>query len=39
MNFKHMPDLEWVYGYPLAIGLMVSVCGVLYSRFRAARWI
>ncbi|HWO12603.1 MAG TPA: magnesium/cobalt transporter CorA [Polyangiaceae bacterium] len=39
MNFKYMPDLEWAYGYPLAIGLMVVVCGALYSRFRAAKWI
>jgi magnesium transporter len=39
MNFKYMPDLEWAYGYPLAIILMLSVCGVLYSRFRAAKWI
>ena len=23
MNFKHMPELEWIYGYPLALGLMV----------------
>lgn len=39
MNFKYMPDLDWAYGYPLAIGLMVVVCGVLYQRFRAAKWI
>jgi magnesium transporter len=39
MNFKYMPDLEWAYGYPLAIILMFSVCVILYSRFRAAKWI
>jgi magnesium transporter len=39
MNFKYMPDLEWAYGYPLALGLMVAACGLLYSRFRAAKWI
>jgi magnesium transporter len=39
MNFKYMPDLEWAYGYPLAILLMFSVCVILYSRFRAAKWI
>jgi magnesium transporter len=39
MNFKYMPDLEWSYGYPLALGLMLTVCVVLYSRFRAAKWI
>jgi magnesium transporter len=39
MNFKYMPDLEWAYGYPLALGLMIAACGFLYSRFRAAKWI
>lgn len=39
MNFKYMPDLEWTYGYPLALALMIAVGGVLYSRFRAAKWI
>lgn len=23
MNFTHMPELEWLYGYPMALGLMV----------------
>ena len=23
MNFKHMPELEWLLGYPFALGLMV----------------
>ena len=23
MNFKHMPELEWTYGYPYAVGLMI----------------
>jgi magnesium transporter len=39
MNFKHMPDLEWPFGYPLALFVMVSVCVILYSRFRAAKWL
>ena len=25
MNFRHMPELEWYYGYPLALALMVAV--------------
>ena len=25
MNFRHMPELEWYYGYPLALLLMVAV--------------
>ncbi len=27
MNFDHMPELHWTYGYPFAIALMVSVSG------------
>lgn len=39
MNFKNMPELEWTFGYPLAIGLMVVVDVYLYFRFRAAKWL
>ena len=39
MNFSNMPDLQWDYGYPAALGLMASVCGFLYFRFRAAKWL
>jgi magnesium transporter len=39
MNFKAMPELNWEYGYPMAISLMVSVCGYLYYRFRKTGWL
>jgi magnesium transporter len=39
MNFKVMPDLEWQYGYPAALGLMAVACGFLYNRFKVARWL
>ncbi len=39
MNFKFMPELEWHYGYPLALAVIVVVCGLLYRRFRKARWL
>jgi magnesium transporter len=39
MNFKTMPELDWVYGYPFAIGLMAVIDLYLYMRFRKARWI
>lgn len=39
MNFSHMPDLQWSYGYPAALALMAAVCGFLYLRFRAAKWL
>lgn len=39
MNFKHMPELEWVGGYPWALALMISsaVLPILYLKRRG--WI
>ena len=39
MNFKNMPELEWKFGYPLALGIMLCTCGYLYYRFRKSRWL
>jgi magnesium transporter len=39
MNFKHMPELEWDYGYFTVLGLMLIACGGLYWRFRRAGWL
>jgi magnesium transporter len=39
MNFKHMPELEWVWGYPLAIGLIGVSCFWLYTRFKQTGWL
>jgi magnesium transporter len=39
MNFKHMPELEWLYGYPFAIGLMVTIAASIITWFRVKRWI
>lgn len=39
MNFEHMPELEWAYGYPLALASVGIVCGVLYWRFKKAQWL
>jgi magnesium transporter len=39
MNFKHMPELEWRYGYPAALGLMAVVAASILAFFRAKRWI
>ena len=39
MNFEHMPELGWTFGYPFAIALMASICGLLYWRFRTIRWL
>ncbi|MFJ9520029.1 magnesium and cobalt transport protein CorA [Kitasatospora sp. NPDC101801] len=39
MNFAHMPELGWVFGYPFAIGLMALVCGGLYLVFKRRDWL
>jgi magnesium transporter len=39
MNFKSMPELEWRWGYPIALGVMVLIAGVMVFYFRKKRWI
>jgi len=39
MNFKIMPELQWTYGYPVALAVMGSVCGYLYYRFKRSGWL
>lgn len=39
MNFEHMPELKWQYGYYLVLGLITLSCGVLYSRFKHYGWL
>jgi magnesium transporter len=39
MNFEHMPELKWEYGYFVALGTIAGVCGMLYYRFRKAGWL
>jgi magnesium transporter len=39
MNFKHMPELDWTWGYPLALGLMVLSALVPYLLFRWKKWL
>lgn len=39
MNFQHMPELEWKYGYPLALLVIAVTCGGLYYRFRRSGWL
>ena len=38
MNFKYMPEIEWVWGYPVALGTMVLIDAYLIYRFRKAGW-
>ncbi|HET6360081.1 magnesium/cobalt transporter CorA [Streptomyces sp. NPDC002659] len=39
MNFEHMPELRWTYGYPLALGVMAVACFVLHRSFRRNGWL
>ena len=39
MNFQHMPELDWVFGYPLALGVMAAIDLYLFYRFRKAKWL
>ncbi len=39
MNFEHMPELGWSFGYPLALGLMVVLCTGLFRYFRRVGWL
>ena len=39
MNFHHMPELEWAFGYPAALLLMLSLGLGLLVYFRRRRWI
>ena len=39
MNFEHMPELKWAYGYPFALGLIATAAGILYWRFKRAGWL
>ncbi|MET8079246.1 magnesium and cobalt transport protein CorA [Streptomyces sp. NPDC005303] len=39
MNFEHMPELSWRFGYPFAIGLMGVVCVSLYVIFKRRDWL
>jgi magnesium transporter len=39
MNFKYMPELDWVYGYPAVLGATFGACVVLYWRFKKSGWL
>ncbi|GAB7189510.1 magnesium/cobalt transporter CorA [Kineococcus sp. NUM-3379] len=39
MNFEHVPELSWRFGYPACLLLMAAVAVGLYRRFRRAGWL
>lgn len=39
MNFDHMPELHWLWGYPLALLLMISTSVILHRVFHRRSWL
>jgi magnesium transporter len=39
MNFPNMPELQSAYGYPIVMGVMLSLCLGLYVRFKKRHWL
>ena len=39
MNFKHMPELQWQFGYPMALAVMVGAGLVIYVVFKRRGWL
>jgi magnesium transporter len=39
MNFHHMPELSWTWGYPYALALMAAMAVVLWVWFKRSGWL
>ncbi|WP_037710374.1 magnesium/cobalt transporter CorA [Streptomyces griseus] len=39
MNFEHMPELRWTYGYPVVLGVIAVACHVIHRGFRRNGWL
>ncbi|MCF3962112.1 magnesium and cobalt transport protein CorA [Streptomyces fuscigenes] len=39
MNFDHMPELHWKYGYPLVLGAIVAICLVIHRTLKKNGWL
>ena len=39
MNFEHMPELEWLLGYPFALGVMILSAVLPYLFFKRKGWL
>ncbi len=39
MNFEHMPELKWDYGYPAVLVVCAAACAYLYYRLKKADWL
>ena len=39
MNFQHMPELRWSFGYPAVLILIALICFALYRQFKRVGWL
>jgi magnesium transporter len=39
MNFEHMPELTWRFGYPMVLAVMGLLCLALYRYFKRVGWL
>jgi magnesium transporter len=39
MNFEFMPELGWKFGYPVVLGSLVVLTGILYRKFKKSEWL
>lgn len=39
MNFQHMPELSWSFGYPFALGLIILTAWLPYIYFKIRKWL
>ncbi|MCY1245950.1 Cobalt/magnesium transport protein CorA [compost metagenome] len=39
MNFENMPELATRYGYFAVLGVIVTLCAILYWRFKRSGWL
>lgn len=39
MNFRHIPELDWRFGYPLVVVAMLVICLALHQGFRRTGWL
>jgi magnesium transporter len=39
MNFEHMPELKWQFGYPMSLALMGGIDAYLWFKFRKTGWL
>jgi len=39
MNFRHMPELGWPWGYPLVLVLMFALAGAMIYFFKKRNWL